>query len=280
MKKPRVVVLGDFSRPEVAAVLQELNADLSEWADEVAIEDTSSAPGTDIAPGDLAIVIGGDGAVIGQSRRLAQHDIPLVGINCGRLGFLAAFDPNSLRTFAADVFGGSPPLRRHMLLEVLHERAGKTEHAIAVNDAVVAAGPPYRMIVLGLRIGGVEGPALRGDGLIVASPTGPTAHNLCAGGSTICPGVDALVAWPLTPQSLAFRPIVMDAEQGVELELIRGNEGSTLVIDGQQSTPLAEGDRITVRRHSRTIPLVTRPDEPFWRILLERMRWAVPPVFR
>jgi NAD+ kinase len=277
--KPRILVLADRSRPEVDAVLADLEGDLATWSKTVLHQSTGEASDvpTDI---DLAVVVGGDGAMIGQSRRLVGLDIPLVGINCGRLGFLAAFDPTSLRRFAAEVFGPNPPLRHHMLMEVLHESTSGTREAIAVNDAVVTAGPPYSMIELALRIGGVQGPQMRGDGLIVASPTGSTAHNLSAGGPILGPGVDALVVSPLAPQSLAFRPIVMDAEQGVELELVRGNEGTTLVVDGQQLSPLREGDRVIVRRHHRTIPLVTRPDEPFWRILLERMRWAAPPVFR
>ena len=277
--KPRVLVLADRSRDEVAAVLNDLDTDLNGWASSVRHE--SSTNTTPLPPDiDLAVVIGGDGAMISQSRRLVGLDIPLVGINCGRLGFLAAFDPESLRRFASEVFGPSPPLRHHMLMEVIHESSSGTEEAIAVNDAVVRAGPPYRMIELALRIGGVQGPRMRGDGLIIASPTGSTAHNLSAGGPILGPGVDALVVSPLAPQSLAFRTIVMDAEQGVDLEVVRSNEGTTLVIDGQGLSPLAEGDRIIVRRHHRTIPLVTRPDEPYWRILLERMRWAAPPVFR
>jgi NAD+ kinase len=278
-KAPRVLVLADRSRPEVAAVLQELETDLATWSSTVQHEDstTHAALPSDI---DLAVVVGGDGAMISQGRRLVGLGIPLVGINCGRLGFLAPFDVDSLRACAHGVFSDTPPICHHMLMEVLHESADNTHTSIAVNDAVVTAGPPYSMIELALRIGGVEGPHMRGDGLIVASPTGSTAHNLSSGGPIIGPGVDALVVSPLAPQSLAFRPIVMDAEQGVELEVVRGNEGTTLVIDGQQLTPLAQGDRIVIRRHHQTIPLVTRADEPFWRILLDRMRWAVPPVLR
>ncbi len=277
--KPHVLVLADRSRAAVAAVLDDLDPDLARWSASL----QHASPDDDAAlpiEADLAIVIGGDGAMIGQSRRLVGLNIPLVGINCGRLGFLAAFDPESLRRFADEVFGPNPPVRHHMLMEVLHESKAQKRETIAVNDAVVTAGPPYSMIELALRIGGVQGPQMRGDGLIVASPTGSTAHNLSAGGPILGPGVDALVVSPLAPQSLAFRPIVMDAEQGVELEVVRGNEGTTLVVDGQQRSPILEGDRIIVRRHHRTIPLVTRPDEPFWRILLERMRWAAPPVFR
>ncbi len=279
--RPRLLVLADPSRDSVAAVLREIEPDLSTWGRTVHLEaSTADAPLPDNCEADLAIVVGGDGAVISQARRLIGRNIPLVGVNCGRLGFLAAFDHASLRKFADDVFGGAPPVRDHMVMQVTHESAQGSVTTVAVNDAVVTSGPPYSMIELALSIGSVPGPKMRGDGLIVASPTGSTAHNLSAGGPILGPGVGALVVSPLAPQSLAFRSIVLDAQTGVDLELTRGNEGTMLVLDGQQHSKLSKGDRIAIRRHAQTIPMVTRPDEPFWRILLERMRWAAPPVFR
>lgn len=277
----RILLLGDRNRPEVASVIDQLRADLTIRGATLIDDPTGiDTPLPDDLAADISIVVGGDGAVIGQSRRLVGRNIPLVGVNCGRLGFLAAFDVDSLRRHADIVFGPKPPVRHHMLMRVIHESGASRTEAVSVNDAVIMAGPPFRMIELALRIGGVHGPHLRGDGLIVSSPTGSTAHNLSAGGPIIGPGVDALVVTPIAPQSLAFRPIVMDAAQGVEIEVHRGNEGTTLVIDGQQHAPLREGDRVQVLRLDQTIPMVTLPEEPFWRILLERMRWAAPPVFR
>ncbi|MDP7028947.1 MAG: NAD(+)/NADH kinase [Phycisphaerales bacterium] len=279
--KPRVLLLGDRSRDDICGVMDAIQKDLR--AHVSAFLNDPCPDGGQLPEGlaaDLAVVVGGDGAVIGQSRRLVGRDLPLIGVNCGRLGFLAAFDHDALRDQADVVFGGEPPIRQHMLLQVVHESSGSVVRTVSVNDAVITAGPPYRMIEAVLRIGGVHGPHLRGDGLIVASPTGSTAHNLSAGGPIIGPGVDALVVSPIAPQSLAFRPIVMDAVRGVEIEVRRCNEGTTLVVDGQQQSPLREGDRVQVLRHDQTIPMVTRPGEPFWRILLERMRWAAPPVFR
>ncbi|MDP7070971.1 MAG: NAD(+)/NADH kinase [Phycisphaerales bacterium] len=280
-QRPRLLVLADVSRASVSTVLREIDADLAVWGKRVHHESSAAdTPLSDEIDADLAVVVGGDGAVISQARRLIGRNIPLIGVNCGRLGFLAAFDHASLKRFAADVFGQHPPVRDHMVMQVTHESAQGSVTTVAVNDAVITSGPPYSMIELALRIGNVPGPHMRGDGLIVASPTGSTAHNLSAGGPILGPGVGALVVSPLAPQSLAFRPIVLDADPGVELELVQGNEGTTLVLDGQQHSKLREGDRIAIRRHAQTIPMVTRPDEPFWRILLERMRWAAPPVFR
>jgi NAD+ kinase len=234
----------------------------------------------DLPDADIAIVIGGDGTVISQSRRLLGRNVPLLGINCGRLGFLAAFDVESLRRFGDEVLGSNPPLRQHMVMECTHTSGDDQTHAVVVNDAVITAGPPYGMIELAMCIGGVDGPQMRGDGLIIASPTGSTGHNLSAGGPIIGPGVNALVISPLAAQSLAFRSIVIDAEPGIDVSLTTANPGTTLVIDGQLQRPTKAGDQISIRRHASTVPMVIRPDEPFYRILLERMRWAAPPVFR
>ncbi len=276
-----LLVLADRSRPEVHAIFKELEPDLRDWANQVTTLDADDRPLPSDVVADRAIVIGGDGSMISQARRLVGRDIPLIGVNCGRLGFLAAFDPKSLRACQSTVFGPTPPLQQHMLLEVEHHTEdGLSGTYLAVNDAVIRSGPPWRMIELAMFIGGVPGPRLRGDGLVIASPTGSTAHNLSAGGPIIGPGVDALVVSPLAPQSLAFRPTVLAAQEGVDVEVIHGNAGTTLILDGQQNVALSPSDRITVRRAQQSIAFVTRPDEPFWQILLDRMRWAAPPVYR
>lgn len=276
-----LLILADRTNPEVTRVLDALESDLPRWARSIehrCTTETDQLP--DALQADRAIVIGGDGAMIGQARRLIGRDIPIIGINCGRLGFLAPFDADSLHAEADTVFGDDPPVRRHMVMNVkVKTNATAASHA-AVNDAVIMAGPPYRMIELAVRIGGVDGPDIRGDGMVVATPTGSTAHNLSAGGPIIGPGVDALVVTGLSPQSLAFRPIVLAADEGVELEVVRGSGQAPLVIDGQLVTTLAEGDRIAVTRHRDTVPFVVRSSEPFPTILQERMRWAISPRFR
>ena len=130
----RILLLGDRSREEVASVIDELRADL-EHRDATLIDDPTGidAPLPDDLTADISIVVGGDGAVIGQSRRLVGRDIPLVGVNCGRLGFLAAFDVDSLRRHADIVFGPKPPVRHHMLMRVIHESGASRTEAVSVN---------------------------------------------------------------------------------------------------------------------------------------------------
>ena len=230
---------------------------------------------------DLAITIGGDGTVIGAARKLIDQDVPILGVNCGRLGFLAPFTAEALQAHADAVISSTPPCRTASVLAVTLTRAdGSVLAEKAINDAVVNAGPPWRMLDVSLTIEGVEGPTLRGDGLVVASATGSTAHNLSAGGPILAPGTNGLVLTPLAPQSLAFRPIVLTLDAGLEITVNQCNAGTSLVLDGQVPLELHEGDCIAVSRHPHVARFVQRPDEPWWRILQDRMRWAIGPRLR
>jgi NAD+ kinase len=153
--------------------------------------------------------------------------------------------------------------------------------SVAMNDAVVTAGPPYRMIELGLVIEPIT-PSTRatrfaGDGLIISTPSGSTAYNLASGGPIVSPGVDALTVTPICPQSLAFRPIVISAAHDVWLALHSVNTGTTLVIDGQESCSLHADQQVRVSRHPSTVCLIHNPDYNYWSMLAEKMQWAARP---
>lgn len=280
---PNILLIADRSRPEVDEVVANLQPDLERWCG--SIRELPPGDGT-IEPADLegiglAVVVGGDGTMIQQARRLIEHDIPLVPINCGRLGFLASFDPDSLREEAELVFADDPPRKRHSVLNVdIHRAAGDVLALPAINDCVLTAGPPFRMIQLSLDIGGQGGPSLSGDGLIVSTPTGSTAYNVSAGGPIVSPSMKAIVVTPLAAHSLGFRPFVMSEESSLDVRIEHANEGTTVVIDGQDSIHVEAGDRLRISGHHRSVEFVTCSREPYWRILIDKMRWAAPPSYR
>lgn len=230
----------------------------------------------------LAVVLGGDGTLLAQARRFAGRNIPLIGVNFGRLGFLAEFDWETLVQHAPIVFGPSPPIRQHMMLSAIVMRDdGAPEHeSLAINDAVITAGAPFRMIELGLTINSATGPTLSGDGLIVATPVGSTAYNVSAGGPIVHPALEAMVITPLAAHSLAFRPIVLSADSQLHVRIARANAGTALVLDGQVSLPLQAGWTITFRRHAERARFVDNPSTNYWQILLDKLRWAAPPTYR
>ncbi len=277
-----VLLVASPDRPGVPQALPDVRRIVSAHARIVGEMPTADAP----LPKDVdfcrAVAIGGDGTFIAIARRLIDRDVPIVGVNSGRLGFLAEFDPASLERHAAMVFGAEPLLRQRIVMQVGVRRADGSSVApeIAVNDAVVTSGPPFRMIEARLRFGSDVGPDISGDGLIVATPTGSTAYNVSAGGPIVHPDVDAFVVTPNAAHSLAFRPIVVPSDMGISIEVVRANEGTTLVLDGHVNINLRTGDRVDIARYATKSQLVGNPDGSYWGTLLSKMRWAAPPNYR
>ncbi len=282
MSRARVLLLADRSRREVADLLDMIRAGIGKWADIVGEFDTDKEPLPDDPPAELAVVLGGDGTLLSQARRVVDRALPLVGVNFGRLGFLAEFDWQTLQQHAAIVFGPDPPvMERMMLAAAVYDRDGAAVHSgIAVNDCVVTAGSPFRMIELKLRVDGAEGPTLGGDGVIVATPVGSTAYNVSAGGPIVDPKLEAMIVTPLGAHSLAFRPFVICPDCELRIEIARPNPGTSLVLDGQVHVPLEAGQVVVIHRHTKKARFVANPSTTYWGILLDRMRWAAPPSYR
>jgi NAD+ kinase len=150
-----------------------------------------------------------------------------------------------------------------------------------LNECVITAGPPFRMIAIETRFNQEAGPTVSGDGIIVSTPTGSTAYNVSAGGPIVAPDADVLLITPIAAHSLAFRPIVVGATSRIELTMQRVNKGGTvLVLDGQVTQPLAVGDRIVLTRDSRRIRFVRNPRGGYWSTLTDKMRWGEAPRVR
>ncbi len=295
-----VLLLVNREKPEVAAVVDEIHRLISEHGRIAAELDADYSPiSAAIANGaDLAVVLGGDGTLLSQSRRCASLGLPMLGVNLGKLGFMAEFDVEALREQASLLFGGSDlHTQERPLLSVSVERPAVSGAervtaftSLALNDAVVTAGPPYRMISLRLEIDGHAGPSLTGDGVIVSTPIGSTAYNASAGGPIVSPEAKAMVITPLAAHTLAFRSVVISLDSPVRILVDRANEpdakgtstlsGTTLVLDGQVFCSLRTGDSVLIRRHSRAVRFVRNPRSSYWQTLVTKMRWAAPPKAR
>lgn len=253
---------------------------------------------------DLVAVLGGDGTLLTAARALLGRGVPLLGINAGRVGFMAAFDVEAIEHAAASVFGHAPlPTRPHRAIRALvhpaspspspapatspapsphaHSREHEDE-LFALNEFLVTAGPPYRLIEMALSFDGEPGPTIRGDGVIISTPTGSTAYNVSAGGPIVAPGVGAVIVTPIAAHSLSFRPIVLGAEQRVGIRLGRANReshdfGTALVADGKVVRQLASGDRIELRGDGPAVDLVIDASMTYWATLMEKMKWAAEP---
>lgn len=234
---------------------------------------------------DLAVVLGGDGTLLSAARRLTG--VPLLGVNIGKVGFMAGFELDTLAARSDDVFGQGPLAIREARTVTAELRDGETGavkyRGRAINEFVVTAGPPFRMVTLTLSIDGAAGPSVSGDGLIIATPTGSTAYNVSAGGPILAPGVDAMVLTPIAAHSLSFRPIVVPATSKVSLTVNSVNayegSGTTLVIDGQVHERVGEGDSI-VFTGGEPVRLVVDPASSYWTTLRSKMGWASSPLGR
>lgn len=234
---------------------------------------------------ELVVVLGGDGTILSASRACIELGAPLLGINTGKVGFMAGYELGAFRQQAAGLLGHGPlRINEHRTLDgtVVGSDGSVRYSATAVNELVVTAGPPYRMITLDLSIDGQPGPRVSGDGLIVSTPLGSTAYNISAGGPIVAPGVDACVITPIAAHSLSFRPIVLHAEIPVDIGVRSVNAmeeaGTTLLIDGQGHHRLLEGDTVRIRPGARTVRFVSDPGVSYWRTLLGKMHWASTPT--
>lgn len=237
-------------------------------------------PGSDAV--DLIAVLGGDGTLLGTAHRCIDVGAPLVGLNIGRVGYMAAYEFEQAEACAPALFADDALPTRE--LPLIHAQVNGDPPLVALNEIVVTAGPPYRMISLCLRLDGVDGPTVDGDGLIYATPTGSTAYNASAGGPIVAPGVDAFSLTPIAAHSLSFRPIVVPSETEVEVLVRSANamegEGTTMVADGQHHRRLHEGDRIRLTRDPRSLRFVVDPTSDYWTTLRTKMRWAANPTGR
>lgn len=273
----RVALIGSPDKPAATELLEHVRAYLHGRADEVYAGLTYDSTAALAADPELIIVLGGDGTLISVVHGLGVRQIPVLGINLGKLGYLAEFTPAQLEAEGDFLFSNGIPVTRRLLLDVSLERNGERLHSPAVNDCVILAGTPFRMIEMQVESDGDAVVNVRGDGLIVATPSGSTAHNLSAGGPILEPTALAYILTPLCPHALTYRPVVMDAQRVVEIKLIEGNAGTTVSIDGQRNWPLEQGDRLYVRRYAADFQLVRNPGQSVWRALRQKLMWGAAP---
>ena len=224
---------------------------------------------------DMAISLGGDGTFLKAARCVGATGIPIVGINTGRLGFLADVSADEMERFFAQLHEGHYTVRERSLLELII--GGDAEHlSYALNEITVSKHDSSSMIAVHTTVGGEHLATYMGDGLIIATPTGSTAYSLSAGGPIIYPQSDVFVLTAVAPHSLGVRPIVIADDKTIELN-IESRSGSFLVaVDGiSQSYP--EHTTITLRKASHTIRVVKQEGNTFFHTLQKKMMWGSDP---
>lgn len=230
---------------------------------------------------DVVVVLGGDGSILRGCRQLGDEQRPMMGINLGRLGFLADVTPEQFVSSLDVLKRGDYEVVDHLMLKSQHHHAdGTMTTDMGLNEVMVTSGGSLKMLDVNLTIDDRPVTTFSCDGLIISTPVGSTAHNLSAGGPILRQDLQAVCITPICPHSLTVRPIVDSAERTYELTVTDPPDGVMVVIDGQTRRPLRTGERIQVTRHSSTFQLVRLPGHSYYGTLHRKLRWGGQPQYR
>jgi NAD+ kinase len=224
---------------------------------------------------DLLIVLGGDGTLLSAARALRAHNVPILAVNLGGLGFLTTITLDQLYPMLEQVLAGHHRTSERMMLEAQIFRAGTAaELQTALNDAVVNKGALSRMLDFDVYVDSDHVGRYRADGLIVATPTGSTAYSLAAGGPIVQPGIDAFVITPICPHMLTNRPLVIPDTSRVEIDFSAGEEHAFLTLDGQIGFELEPVDRVVITKSAHKVMFVRPPRKTYFEVLRSKLRWG------
>ncbi|HAN67677.1 MAG TPA: NAD(+) kinase [Halieaceae bacterium] len=224
---------------------------------------------------DLVIVVGGDGSLLSAARTLAKYETPVLGVNRGRLGFLTDISPDDIAVQVPAVLAGEYTRESRFLLDARVVREGKTVgRADALNDVVVNSGTSAQMIEFELSINGVFVYRQRADGLIISTPTGSTAYSLSGGGPIMHPTLDAVVLVPMFPHALSSRPIVVDGNSEIRLDILQRNRiHPPVTCDGQVNMTARPGDSVLVSKKPHRLTLLHPLGHSFYASCRDKLRW-------
>ena len=280
----RVALVGKYQADGIEEHLQDLAKLLKELSCEVFLEAaTAQHLGLNDFPTktaenfagtiDLVVVLGGDGTMLGIGRQLAGSNVPLVGINMGRLGYMTDIPIQSVQAILPKIIAGDYEADTRTLLAAVVLRDGKEiNRALALNDVVVNRSGISGMVELAVHVNGSFMYNQRSDGLIVSTPTGSTAYALSAGGPILHPHVAGILLAPIAPHSLSNRPIVLPQDSVTVIEVVNGL-GVIVNFDMQSQTNLQSGDKVEVRQSDKTIALLHPSNHSDYKTLREKLHW-------
>lgn len=277
----RILVLGNASRPGVREEADRLIPFLRQHC-EIVLVDLEQQKDLSSCEADLTLVLGGDGAILRAARQMGYCQIPVLGVNLGRLGFLADLSPEEMCGVFPRVVRGEYRVTDHVMFECSIESPTETRTILGLNEIALQSGPPFHMIEVDLILDGEVVSGYSGDGLIISTPIGSTAHSLSAGGPILGQELSAFVITPICAHSLTSRPVVDSADKvyTIAVRRLQSNASAVLVIDGQEQGRLTAEHRVTVRKAPVWFRLVKVPGHSNYQTLREKLHWGAPPNYR
>ncbi|MDZ4821040.1 MAG: NAD(+)/NADH kinase [Planctomycetota bacterium] len=273
-KRLRAVLLGSGESAKVAAEMARLRPLIEQHLD-VVLCDMEFCDTLQTAEADLAIVLGGDGSILRAARRMGHRQLPILGGNLGKLGFLADYTIDELVNHLPALCRGEYKIVEHLMLQCTVFRDGKPlQSTLGLNETAILGGHPFTMLDIQLYVDSEEATTYSCDGLIIATAVGSTAHNLSAGGPILRKDLQAFVISPISAHTLSNRPVVESAERVYELAVLEPNPGTTVMVDGQVLSGLEAGDRVRVQRAEPRFKLIDFAGHNYYRSLREKLGWS------
>ena len=269
-----ILLIGDMAKPKVK---QAVEAAIPLLRKKGTVLEDGLDPAADLTglAADIAMVFGGDGAMLTAARRLDTNAIPVVGVNLGKLGFLTELDESELEQPVDCLLAGECQVVEQMMLECRIARDGEELGRYrALNDVVVSRGMLSRLIGIRLTVDGQYATTYNGDGLILSTPVGSTAHSLSAGGPILEPELDAFIVTPICPHTLSNRPLVISARRMLEMNTESRGLPVGLTVDGQVQVELTDGDTVTVCRAEPGLKLIKPGIRSYFNVLREKLGWS------
>ncbi|OGR84445.1 MAG: hypothetical protein A2901_08445 [Elusimicrobia bacterium RIFCSPLOWO2_01_FULL_54_10] len=225
---------------------------------------------------DFAVALGGDGTILAAARALAPHRVPILGVNLGRLGFLAATEFKNLKSMVQSALKGDLKVEERLMLRVsVFGKGGKARFStLAMNDCYLHAGSSSRIVEVETRLNGEFLTVYKGDGVIVSTPTGSTAYSMAAGGPIVSPGLGVLVVTPISPHTLSQRPLLVSDHGRLDLIVKRSPSSMFFSVDGQVNAKLEQGARVEVRAAEKKLRILVNPKRSYFEILRAKLGWG------
>jgi NAD+ kinase len=270
----KVMILGLGDRPDVIEQVRQLTSTIEASAD-IVLTDYSGEANLAGTEADLAIVIGGDGAILRAGSQLGEGQIPVLGVNMGRLGYLADVTPDELPRVFAEVCRGHCRVVEHLMFDCRVIRGGQVlAERLGLNEVAVQGGEPFSILDLDLYVDSELATTYSCDGLIISTPVGSTAHSLSAGGPILRKSMAAFVVVPISPHTLTVRPVVDTAERVFEVTLRTPNTSTWVVVDGRTLHELTERERVVVKRAEPRFKMIEVRGHSYYGTLREKLGWS------
>lgn len=275
----RIFVLGNGLRRGVPEEAESLLPLLRKHCDVVAV-DLAQQLDLSSYDADIALVLGGDGSILRAARQMGYRQIPVLGINLGKLGFLADLSIDEARHCLPRLVGGEYAVTRHLMYECVIEGPATSRTFLGLNEIVLRSGPPFHLIDIDLAIDGEHVATFSGDGVIVSTPVGSTAQSLSAGGPILRQDLQAFVITPFCPHTLTYRPLVDGADRLYTLKVSHCRDGVTLIVDGQDQVTVGREDRLVIRRAPVEFQLIKVRGKSYYQTIRDKLHWGTPPGYR